>query len=187
ISGAKVLFLDNLSTLASGMRENEADSWELVNPWLLDLRRRKIAVVIVHHAGRSGEMRGTSKREDNVFWIIALDDAKKNAEDKRGARFVSRFTKPSRNTQEDVPAFEWHFITQPNGEVSISHKPAQTMDVFLGLIEDGVTECNQIASEMKTSPSTVSRLAKQAMDAGKIIKKSRGYFLNEGAKNEPKP
>jgi hypothetical protein len=73
-TGIKVLILDNLSTLASGMRENEADSWELVNNWLLDLRRRKIAVVIVHHAGRSGEMRGTSKREDNVFWIIALDD-----------------------------------------------------------------------------------------------------------------
>ena len=78
--GVKVLILDNLSTLASGMRENEADSWELVNPWLLDLRRRKIAVVIIHHAGRSGEMRGTSKREDNVFWIIALDDARENAE-----------------------------------------------------------------------------------------------------------
>jgi RecA-family ATPase len=74
---AKILILDNLSTIASGMKENEADSWELVNNWLLDLRRRKIAVVIVHHAGRSGEMRGTSKREDNVFWIIALDDAKK--------------------------------------------------------------------------------------------------------------
>src|SRR5439155_13248835 len=80
----KVLVLDNLSTLASGMKENEADSWELVNTVLLDLRRRKIAVVIVHHAGRSGEMRGTSKREDNVFWIIALDDRKKDADDKRG-------------------------------------------------------------------------------------------------------
>ena len=87
-TGVKVLILDNLSTLASGMKENEADSWEKVNPWLLDLRRRKIAVIIIHHAGRSGEMRGTSKREDNVFWIIALDDAKKNADDKRGARFV---------------------------------------------------------------------------------------------------
>jgi hypothetical protein len=53
------------------MRENEADSWELVNNWLLDLRRRKIAVVIIHHAGRSGEMRGTSKREDNVFLICS--------------------------------------------------------------------------------------------------------------------
>jgi hypothetical protein len=181
-NGTKVLILDNLSTLACGMKENEADSWELVNNWLLDLRRRKIAVVIVHHAGRSGEMRGTSKREDNVFWIIALDDAKKNADDKRGARFVTRFTKPSRNTQEDIPAFEWHFVTDANGEVSISHKQAQTMDVFLGLVEDGVRDCNQIAQEMKTSPATISRLAKRAIDAGKIIKKSREYFLAEGNK-----
>jgi AAA domain len=186
-SGVKVLILDNLSTLASGMRENEADSWELVNNWLLDLRRRKIAVVIVHHAGRSGEMRGTSKREDNVFWIIALDDAKKDADDKRGARFISRFTKPSRNTQEEVPAYEWHFVTDnATGEVSLSHQLAQTMDVFLGLIEDGVRECNQIAQEMKTSPATISRLAKRAMDAGKIIKKSREYFLAEGEKFDKK-
>jgi hypothetical protein len=186
ISGVKVLFLDNLSTLASGMKENEADSWELVNPWLLDLRRRKLAVVIIHHAGRSGEMRGTSKREDNVFWIIALDDAKETAEDKRGARFVSRFTKPSRNTQEDVPAYEWHFITELNGEVSISHKLAQTMDVFLGLIGDGVNDCAAIAEEMKISKASVSRMAKKAEVGGKIIIKSRRYFLEEGAKIGPK-
>ena len=188
MNGEKVLILDNLSTLASGMRENEADSWELVNNWLLDLRRRKIAIVIVHHAGRSGEMRGTSKREDSVFWIIALDDAKKDADDKRGARFISRFTKPSRNTQEEMPAYEWHFVTdEPTGVVSIGSKLAQTMDVFLGLIEDGVTECGQIAQEMKTSPATISRLAKKAIDAGKIIKKSREYFLVEGQKADKKP
>jgi hypothetical protein len=52
-----------------------------------------------------------------------------------------RLTKPSRNTQEEVPAFEWQFITEPNGQVSISHKLAQTMDVFLGLIGDGVNDC----------------------------------------------
>jgi putative DNA primase/helicase len=187
MTGVKVLILDNLSTLASGMKENEADSWELVNPWLLDLRRRKIAVVIVHHAGRSGEMRGTSKREDNVFWIIALDDTKKNADDKRGAWFISRFTKPSRNTQDEVSAYEWHFVTDgATGEVSISYQLAQTMDVFLGLIEDGVRECNQIAREMKTSPATVSRLAKRAIDAGKIIKRSREYLLAEGEKFDKK-
>jgi putative DNA primase/helicase len=184
----KVLILDNLSTLASGVKENEADSWEQVNPWLLDLRRRKIAVVIVHHAGRSGEMRGTSKREDNVFWIIALDDAKQNADDKRGARFVSRFTKPSRNTQEEPAAFEWHLVTdEATGLVSIGYRQAQTMDVFLGLIEDGVRDCHQIAQEMKTSPATVSRLAKRAIDAGKIVRKSREYFLAEGSKTGKKP
>jgi hypothetical protein len=35
---------------------------------------------------------------------------------------------------------------------------------------------------MKTSPATISRLAKRAIDAGKIIKKSREYFLAEGEK-----
>src|SRR4030095_3199098 len=182
ITRSKVLILDNLSTLASGMKENEADSWELVNNWLLDLRRRKIAVVIVHHAGRSGEMRGTSKREDNVFWIIALDDAKKNADDKRGARFISRFTKPSRNTQDEVPAYEWHFVTEDSAVVTVSCKLAQTMDVFLGLIEDAVTEAAHITQEMKASPATVSRLAKKAIDAGKIIKVNREYMLAEGEK-----
>jgi len=142
--------------------------------------------VIVHHAGRSGEMRGTSKREDNVFWIIALDDAKNNDDDKRGARFVSRFTKPSRNTQEEVSTYEWHFVTEPNGEVSISHKMAQTMDVFLGLISDGVSDCGAIAEEMKISKASVSRMAKKAEGARKIIIKSRRYFLEEGAKNDRK-
>jgi hypothetical protein len=176
-SGVKVLILDNLSTLASGMRENEADSWELVNNWLLDLRRQKIAVVIVHHAGRSGEMRGTSKREDNVFWIIALDDMKKNADDKRGARFVSRFTKPSRNCQDEVAAFEWHFVTEHSGEVTISHKVAQSLDVFRQVIADGVTDNQQIAQEMKVSPATVSRFAKKAIDAGWLKKRGRNYEL----------
>jgi hypothetical protein len=173
---SKVLILDNLSTLASGMRENEADSWELVNNWLLDLRRRKIAVIIVHHAGRSGEMRGTSKREDNVFWIIALDDMKKNADDKRGARFVSHFTKPSRNTQEEVPATEWHFITEANGEVSIVHKAAHTLDVFRSIIEAGVTECDQVAAEMKVPKYVISRLAKKATAAGWLTKEKRGGY-----------
>jgi putative DNA primase/helicase len=181
-SNVKVLILDNLSTLASGMKENEADSWELVNNWLLDLRRRKIAVVIVHHAGRSGEMRGTSKREDNVFWIIALDDSKKDADDKRGARFISHFTKPSRNTQEEVPAVEWHFVTdKTTGLVSIGHRPAQTLDVFRSIIEAGVTEPADIAQEMKVPKYVVSRLAKKAVDAGWLTKEKRGgYKFVEG-------
>ncbi len=42
------------------------------------------------------------------------------------------------------------------------------------------------ADEMKLSKATVSRLAKQMIKAGKIIKKSREYFLKEGAQNDPK-
>lgn len=101
----------------------------------------------------------------------------KNAEDKRGARFISRFTKPSRNTQDDVPAYEWHFVTESDDTVTISHKQAQSLDVFRRVIEDGITECAQIAQEMKVSPATVSRFAKKAIDAKWLRKKGRNYEL----------
>ena len=180
----KVLFLDNLSTLASGMRENEADDWEKVGNWLLQLRREKIAVVINHHAGRSGEMRGTSKREDAVFWILRLDDSRDREHDKRGACFTTRFTKSSRNIQEDIPAFQWHFVTEQDGQVSIACNPASSLDVFRKIIEDGVTECGQIAKEMGLSPATVSRLAKKAFLEGWLKKEGREYVIIEAKKKE---
>ncbi len=89
--GASVVILDNLSCLFSGVKENEADAWEGVLPWLLTLRRNRIAVIIVAHAGRNKEMRGTSRREDAAFWVIRLDEIEGDA--REGARFLSRFTK----------------------------------------------------------------------------------------------
>lgn len=176
----RLVILDNLSTLASGIKENDSFEWEPLHNWLLQFRRHKIAVILIHHAGRSGEIGGTSKREDAAFWVIALDDAKKHADDKRGARFITRFTKPSRNTQDEIPSFEWHVVTDPvTGEVSVACKPAQTMGVFRQLIEDGVTECNQLAGEMRVSPGTISKWAKKAMNEGWLRKKGREYELVE--------
>lgn len=66
----KVLLLDNLSCLFSGVKENDADDWEVVLRWFLTLRRHRIAVVLIHHSGRNKEtMRGTSRREDAAFWV----------------------------------------------------------------------------------------------------------------------
>lgn len=177
----KLLVLDNLSTLASGMKENDSFDWEKVNAWLLQFRRHKIAVILILHAGRNGEARGTSRREDNAFWIIKLDDAKKQSDDKRGARFISHFTKPSRNTQEEIPAYEWHVTTDPlTGQIDVTHHLAQSMDVFLKCLEDGVTECSQIAQELHVTPGTVSKWAHKAIKAGKVKKQGREYVLVNG-------
>jgi len=177
----KLVMLDNLSTLVSGVKENDSFEWERLHNWLLHFRRRKIAVVLIHHAGRSGEMRGTSKREDAAFWVISLNDGKKHADDKRGARFISIFTKPSRNTQDEVPSYEWHVVTDPvTGEVSVGCKPAQTLDVLRQLIEDGITENSQLAQEMRVTPGTISKWAKKAMKEGWLRKgKNREYEILE--------
>ena len=63
----QLLVFDNLSCLFPGIKENDADEWEKVLPWFLDFRRRRIAIILVHHAGRRGFMRRSSKREDP--WI----------------------------------------------------------------------------------------------------------------------
>ncbi len=40
--------------------------------WLLRLRRKGIAVLLIHHAGVNGRQRGTSRREDALDTVIAL-------------------------------------------------------------------------------------------------------------------
>jgi putative DNA primase/helicase len=173
----QVFVIDNLSTAAYGMRENEADSWEQMNRWLLELRREKISVVIIHHAGRAGNMRGTSKREDAAFWVIQLDDAKKDSDDRNGARFISRFTKSSRNTQLDVPSYEWHFLTDfATNEVHIECKLSEGLAVFHAVIESGVTKPSEIAKVMGIQDYQVSRFAKKAIDQGWLERASRGEY-----------
>ena len=172
--GTEVVILDNLSCLFSGINENEADAWEPILRWLLVLRRHRIAVVIVAHAGRNGAMRGTSRREDHAFWIIRLDEIEKEGRD--GARFLSRFTK-DRNSQSEQPATQWSFTTLPDKTVDVKTAAASTLDVFKQWIVDGLTSAEDIAREMGVSKGTVSKMAKRAMDAGWLDKKGRGYAL----------
>jgi hypothetical protein len=176
-----VVIFDNLSSLATGMSENDAASWELVSNWLLQFRRQKIAVIVIHHTGRSGKPRGTSKREDAASWIIALEDARQNTDDLHGARFISRFTKPSRNTPEEIPPSEWHVVTDNvTGEISVECKLSQSMEAFRQLISEGLTSCADLAKAMHVSPATVSRMAHKAMEAGWLKKTNRRqYELND--------
>lgn len=173
----KVLVLDNLSCLFTGIRENEADAWEAVLPWLLTLRRHRIAVVIVAHSGRNGNMRGTSRREDAAFFVIRLDEvADKGAERKHGARFISRFTK-DRNSKVEQPAIEWSFQTGEDGNVSITTKEADGIAVLVQWVEDGLTSATDIAQEMGISKGTVSKLAKRAIEARRLRKVGNRYAI----------
>jgi hypothetical protein len=54
--------------------------------WLLRLRRKGIAVLLVHHAGVNGRQRGTSRREDALDTVIALRRAADYSPE-QGARF----------------------------------------------------------------------------------------------------
>ncbi|OYW76136.1 MAG: hypothetical protein B7Z37_10310 [Verrucomicrobia bacterium 12-59-8] len=167
--GYQVVILDNLSSLASGVDENKGMDYEPLANWLLDLRRRKITVIVIHHAGRNGLMRGHSKREDACAWIIELRDARQESDP--GAKFVSHFAKPSRNTGDPLPDLLWHFTTDKvSGITDIQCELAinSEYDQFIQHVCEGVTAQVDIAEMMGKHRGCVSKWATRALNEGRI-------------------
>jgi putative DNA primase/helicase len=172
--GIKVLVLDNLGCLFSGVGENEADEWEKILPWLLELRRHRISVIVVHHSGHdSTRMRGTVKREDSAAWVLRLDDQREDYTE-AGAKFISRFKKL--RGKKPAPDYEWHFEPCGDGTL-VTYKEANRADVVLQWVRDGLTSCSAIAREMGLTEGTVSKIATKLIRNGELKKKGREYVI----------
>src|SRR4051812_21344116 len=72
IGNADLVIVDNLSTLCPTIKENDADSWAPVVEWELSLRRQNKSVLLIHHAGKGGTQRGSSRKEDVLDTVLAL-------------------------------------------------------------------------------------------------------------------
>jgi hypothetical protein len=173
-NGIGLLCLDNLSTLASGVDENKAIDWEIIQPWLLRLRRAGITVIFIHHAGRNNEMRGSSKREDPASWVLRLDDPR-DIDERAGAHFISRFTKW--RSKKQPKTYELKYDSVANGEVLVEVKEASPLIVFRTHVENGLDTCTMIAEEMDVSPGYVSQLATRAVKEGWLQIKNRKYVM----------
>jgi KaiC/GvpD/RAD55 family RecA-like ATPase len=69
----EVIVIDNLSAwIRSGKGENDEESWRDAASFLLAQRAKGRAVVLIHHAGKGGQQRGTSRREDVLDTVICL-------------------------------------------------------------------------------------------------------------------
>lgn len=164
--GVEVLVIDNLSSV-SNVAENDNDEWTKLGDWLLDFRRKGISVIVVHHAGRNGNMRGASRREDPAFWVIRLDDSKNRTDTAEGARFVSTFTK-SRNSRDWPGPLDWHVTEDEGGDFIINHESAGTAELVYQSIKAGVERCCDIAEELGITKGTVSKAARKLESSGRI-------------------
>lgn len=111
LKGVDMLVLDNISTLCRTGKENEAQSWQSMQAWLLDLRRRGITVLLVHHAGKSGDQRGTSVKEDIMDTVISLRRPREYAM-AEGARFEVHLTKARGIVGDEAKPFEACLISE---------------------------------------------------------------------------
>jgi putative DNA primase/helicase len=89
---ADLIIIDNRSTLFDPEAEKDPAAWQPAQNWLLSLRRRGKAVILVHHSNRQGGARGHSKPEDVMNLLIKLTRPDGYSAD-QGARFVVEFDK----------------------------------------------------------------------------------------------
>jgi putative DNA primase/helicase len=166
------IVIDNLSAWCRTGRENEGESWLPMSTWLSYLRRRGIAVLLVHHAGKNGAQRGTSKKEDLLDISIALDRPKEYLPE-QGAAFTAEFTKARHlkgneaesleivlNDVEDKAQWSWRTV-----ELS-------TFDRVVTLANEGL-KASEIVIELDIHKSTVSRHLKKAKSDGLLTDASK--------------
>jgi hypothetical protein len=154
----ELLVLDNLSALVRDIKENEGEGWLPVQDWALDLRRRGISVLFVHHAGKSGTQRGTSRREDLLDSVVTLKHPNDYNPDE-GMRCEVHYEKSRGFFGEDARPFEVKRMDGPSGEAQWVMVAPETS------IGDRVREMRKlglsghdIAKELGVGKSTIYRI-----------------------------
>ncbi|MFT4693585.1 MAG: putative ATP-dependent serine protease [Francisella sp.] len=148
---ADFIVLDNLATLCRSGQENSTEAWRTTQDWLLSLRAKGKAILIVDHAGKNGTNRGASAKQDVLDTVITLKHPN-DYDPIQGARFIINVEK-NRNANP-IENIEAHLI---NGDWKVSDAKDTRDQRILELKQDGLNQ-TEIAEEIGCNKSTVSRV-----------------------------
>ncbi len=161
LEGTDLIIADNLSTLCRTGRENEGESWTIIQDWTIVQRAKGRSVLFVHHAGKGGQQRGTSRREDILDIVVNLrhpcDYSPEN-----GCEFEVHFTKPRLVFGDDAKSLAVRLTTQEDGAQVWAWQDIDdsNLDKVKDLLHDNVSQ-KDIAEELGLSKGYVSKLIKR--------------------------
>ena len=169
VEKASLVIVDNISTLVKGGKENEAESWLAVQEWALKLRASGRSVLFIHHSGKDGKQRGTSRREDVLDTVIALKQPG-TYDPQQGAVFEVHFEKSRGFAGDDAKPFEAKLVTDERRGLVWTQRSieASTYDRVCRLANEGLSN-KEIADELGIHKSNVSRHVKRGKREGDIL------------------
>lgn len=166
---SELIIIDNVSTLFRSGDENEADSWQPVQDWALELRRLGKSVLFIHHAAKGGQQRGTSKREDILDVVMLLKQPQGYRQD-QGASFEVNFEKTRHFAGDDAASFQVRLVEQDDGlwlwEIDQA-KPSLEIIEVAKAINEGLT-IEETMQKTGLTKSQVETRKKKAKEQGLI-------------------
>ncbi len=171
LDGVDLIVVDNLSCLARrGGKENEGESWLPVADWALSQRSQGRAVLFVHHSGKGGAQRGTSRREDMLDVVISLRRPQDYVATE-GARFIVAFEKARGLSGDAVKEFEASLtVDTADRQVWTTRGCADTeLHRLAQLVKEGANR-RELAEELDLSRFAVKRRIETAIAAGLITR-----------------
>jgi hypothetical protein len=161
-----LIILDNLSSFLPDIKENDKDAWGPINNFLLQLRWLKKAVIFIHHAGKNGEQRGTSGREDQLDFVLKLTlPAGHNPED--GCKFDATFPKNRSLTGPEAAPFTFEITTDPRGGLiwAVINRRESRKELIIALLGNGLTQ-KAIGDIVTVDKAYISRIRTGARKDG---------------------
>ncbi len=158
-----LIVVDNISTLTrSEYGENESQSWEIMQSWALKMRAQGRTVLFVHHAGKSGAQRGTSKREDVLDSTVKLTHLDTGEEG-----FKIEFDKHRRGKRPEN--LEVTFEQDEDFLRPIYERMQPDVDQIARMWNDGMS-ANDIAGETRMSRKTIYRRLNELQESGQLTR-----------------
>jgi putative DNA primase/helicase len=156
LEGFDLVIVDNISTLCRTGKENEAESWGELQGWALAQRRAGRSVLFLHHAGKGGDQRGTSRREDVMDTVMKMSRPQ-DYKAQEGARFIIEYTKARGFAGDEAEPFEaW----LKDGHWTIRDATSARDEAIRALSAEGNSQ-RDIASELGCGLATVNRVLKR--------------------------
>lgn len=174
-----IVIFDNLSSLTSGMDENSNSDLDALLPWLVKLRHRGLAVILVHHAGKNGQQRGASRREDLLETSIKLEELPAEARNgSPGAGFTITFDKV-RGKMPDPDKLNVQLVDDGHGSLAwacgSATKLPKELEALLYIYGSSPTMQSQMATAMNVSEPRMSELVGKLRGKGHVA--ARGLSL----------
>jgi hypothetical protein len=170
VDKADLVVVDNISTLCRTGEENAAEGWIPSQNWSLSLRARGKSVLWVHHAGRNGNPRGTSKREDVLDTVMLLERPKGVSADE-GARFKVSFTKNRGFIGAEASSFEVKLEMDQDGAnwSIIPSEDEELLEKVATCMNNGSATSSRAVSELLgISKNKANGLINRAKEEGRI-------------------